>query len=245
MDQNVTSMLTAHQPNHSCHMKAQQELWHSGSAGIHLWVYWQGKTELVIKSCQILSVEALGLSDQLHSKLLAKEAKLAMTFWLNLSLVARSPAQGAVTPLSPKHDCWRTEAAAAVAQQPLPNRKSCTEAVIRGWSRHTKQRLRWWLLNQISVDIYRSHPQQTKLFGVMSFLLKLSSCSLQFPHVSATNIKQDLVPGKHTAWHKLNTWGFTHLVKYLGLVGEGWVSMRLRQDEHQDIGHETAEYFTF
>lgn len=40
----------------------------------------KGKTELMIKSCQSLSVEALGLSDQLHSKLLAEEAKLAMPF---------------------------------------------------------------------------------------------------------------------------------------------------------------------
>lgn len=55
----------------------------------------KGKTELMIKSCQILSVEALGTSDQLHSKLLAEEAKLAMPFGLNPSFVTRSPAQRA------------------------------------------------------------------------------------------------------------------------------------------------------
>lgn len=61
----------------------------------------KGKTELMINYCQILSVEELWLSDQIHSKLLANEAKLEVPFWLNLSFVARRPAQRAVTPLSP------------------------------------------------------------------------------------------------------------------------------------------------
>lgn len=33
----------------------------------------KGKTELMIRSCQILSGEALGLCDQLHLKLLAED----------------------------------------------------------------------------------------------------------------------------------------------------------------------------
>lgn len=35
-EQNVTGTLTAQQPNQSCHVSTQQELWQSGSGGTHL-----------------------------------------------------------------------------------------------------------------------------------------------------------------------------------------------------------------
>lgn len=44
--------------------------------------------------------------------------------------------------------------------------------------------------------------------------------------MSVTNIKQIVAaawPGKHTAWHKLNTWCFTHLPKHWSLLDESWV----------------------
>jgi len=74
---------------------------------------------------------------------------------------------------------------------------TCTEEVIRGWSRHIKQRLRWWLLNHTSVDAYSSHPQQTKWFAVTSFLLMHSPCSLQLS--SHLHIQHKADPGTSTA----------------------------------------------
>lgn len=101
MEQNVTSLLMAQQPNHSCHVSTQQELWQSGSGRTHLQVYWQGKNWANDQFLPDPVSRGIVLSDQLRSKLLADEAKLAMPLWLNLSFGARRPAQRAVTPLSP------------------------------------------------------------------------------------------------------------------------------------------------
>lgn len=98
-EQNVTSLLMAQQPSHSCHVSRSCD--RAGLVGRTSKFTDKGNTELMISSCQILSVEELWLSDQLHLKLLADEAKLAITFWPNPSLVVRRPDQRAVTPLSP------------------------------------------------------------------------------------------------------------------------------------------------
>lgn len=43
IEQNVTGILMAQQPSHSCHAHTQQKLWHSEAGGMNLSLYWQGK----------------------------------------------------------------------------------------------------------------------------------------------------------------------------------------------------------